>query len=115
MTGWADTWMISANAPHPNCMLSWMKYSLDPKVQAEVEYWYGAAGSNTASCADLKKLLGKDADLADTLRYGYCGDADFLNALYLWKTPQANCGDSRGDTCVDYSVWQQKWTEIRGA
>ena len=21
MTGWADTWMISANAPHPNCML----------------------------------------------------------------------------------------------
>jgi putative spermidine/putrescine transport system substrate-binding protein len=20
MTGWADTWMISANAPHPNCM-----------------------------------------------------------------------------------------------
>ena len=115
MTGWADTWMISANAPHPNCMLSWMKYSLDPKVQSEVEYWYGAAGSNTASCADLKKLLGKDADLADTLRYGYCGDAGFLNALYLWKTPQANCGDSRGDTCVDYSVWQQKWTEIRGA
>ena len=24
MTGWADTWMISANAPHPNCMLEWM-------------------------------------------------------------------------------------------
>ena len=24
VTGWADTWMISANAPHPNCMLKWM-------------------------------------------------------------------------------------------
>jgi putative spermidine/putrescine transport system substrate-binding protein len=116
MTGWADTWMISANAAHPNCMLSWMKYSLDPQVQAEVAYWYGAAGSNTESCADLKELLGKKyADLADTLRYSYCGDADFLNALYLWKTPQVNCGDDRGDTCIDYAVWQQKWTEVRGA
>jgi putative spermidine/putrescine transport system substrate-binding protein len=116
MTGWADTWMISANAPHPNCMLTWMNYSLGAKVQAETAYWYGAAGSNTASCADLQDLLGKKyADLADTLRYSYCGDADFLNALYLWKTPQVNCGDDRGETCVDYSVWQQKWTEIRGA
>jgi putative spermidine/putrescine transport system substrate-binding protein len=116
MTGWADTWMISANAAHPNCMLSWMKYSLDPQVQAEVAYWYGAAGSNTESCADLKELLGKKyADLADTLRYSYCGNANFLNALYLWKTPQVNCGDDRGDTCIDYAVWQQKWTEVRGA
>ncbi len=116
MTGWADTWMISANAPHPNCMLTWMNYSLGADVQAEVEYWYGAAGSNTESCAALKDLLGKKyADLADTLRYGYCGDADFLNSLFLWKTPQAACGDDRGDTCIDYSVWQQKWTEIRGA
>ena len=116
MTGWADTWMISANAPHPNCMLTWMNYSLGADVQAEVEYWYGAAGSNTESCAALETLLGKKyADLANTLRYGYCGDAEFLNSLFLWKTPQAACGDDRGDTCMDYSVWQQKWTEIRGA
>jgi putative spermidine/putrescine transport system substrate-binding protein len=116
MTGWADTWMISANAPHPNCMLTWMNYSLGADVQAEVEYWYGAAGSNTESCAALEKLLGKKyADLANTLRYGYCGDADFLNSLFLWKTPQVACCDDRGDTCEDYSVWQQKWTEIRGA
>ncbi len=116
MTGWADTWMISTNAPHPNCMLSWMDYSLGADVQAEVEYWYGAAGSNTESCADLETLLTKKyADLANTLRYGYCGDADFLNSLFLWKTPQVNCGDDRGDVCIDYAVWQQKWTEIRGA
>lgn len=116
MTGWADTWMISANAAHPNCMLTWMNYSLGADVQAEVEYWYGAAGSNTDSCADLETLLTKKyADLADTLRYGYCGDADFLNSLFLWKTPQVACGDDRGDVCIDYSVWQQKWTEIRGA
>ena len=116
VTGWADTWMISANAPHPNCMLKWMDYTLRPDVQAQVAYWYGAAGSNTKSCDDLRDLLGKKyADLVDTVRYGNCGNAEFLNAIYLWKTPEANCHDDRGDVCMDYSVWQQKWTEIRGA
>ena len=115
MTGWADTWMISAHAQHPNCMLQWMKWTMTPQVQSEVAVWYGAAGSNTNSCALIRKALGKDADLVGTVRYSFCGDVQFLNSLYLWKTPQANCGDSRGETCVDYSVWQQKWTELRGA
>ena len=34
MTGWADTWMISANAPHPNCMLQWMDWTMQADVQA---------------------------------------------------------------------------------
>ena len=115
VTGWADTWMISTNAPHPNCMLQWMKYSLDPKVQASVAVWYGAATSNGKACDLIRKTLGKDANLVDTVRYGFCGDEGFLNSNYTWKTPSTDCGDSRGNTCIDYSVWQQKWTEIRGA
>ncbi len=64
----------------------------------------------------LDKAYGKgSAELADTVRYGYCGDAAFLQSLELWKTPQAECGDERGAVCQDYSVWSQKWTEIRGA
>jgi putative spermidine/putrescine transport system substrate-binding protein len=114
VTGWADTWMISSHATHPNCMLDWMKWTMTPQVQAEVAVWYGAAGSNTKSCDLVRKALGKDADLVDTVRYGFCGDANFLNSIYLWKTPSVDCGDGRTD-CMDYSVWQQKWTEIRGA
>jgi putative spermidine/putrescine transport system substrate-binding protein len=114
-TGWADTWMISANAPHPNCMLEWMKWTMTPDVQGLVAVWYGAAGSNVNSCDVVRAALGKDADLVDTVRYGNCGNADFLNSLYLWKTPSADCGDSRGNVCMDYSVWQQKWTEITGS
>jgi len=114
-TGWADTWMISANAPHPNCMLEWMKWTMTPDVQGLVAVWYGAAGSNVNSCDVVRTALGKDAGLVDTVRYGNCGDADFLNSLYLWKTPSADCGDDRGATCMDYSVWQQKWTEITGS
>jgi putative spermidine/putrescine transport system substrate-binding protein len=120
VTGWADTWMISANAPHPNCMLKWMDWTMQPDVQAEVAVWYGAAGSNTLSCDATRDLLvqfyGKGADAAvDTVRYGNCGNADFLDSIYLWKTPLPDCGDDRGDTCVDYSEWTQAWTEIRGA
>ena len=116
VTGWADTWMISANAPHPNCMLEWMKYTMEPKVQAEVGVWYGAAGSNTKSCDLIAKSLGKGgAQLVNSVEYSFCGNVDFLNSLYLWRTPQAACGDDRGNTCMDYSVWSQKWTEITGA
>ena len=116
VTGWADTWMISTNAPHPNCMLMWMKYTMQPSVQAEVGVWYGAAGSNTQSCALIAKSLGKGGEkLVNSVEYSFCGNVNFLNSIYLWRTPQANCGDDRGSTCMDYSVWQQKWTEVKGS
>ena len=109
MTGWADTWMMSSSAPHPNCMLEWMDYSLGADVQAETAEYYGAAASNTAACPILRESLDTQfdfGDAVDTVRYGYCGDADFLESLWLWRTPQ---------TPTDYSIWVQKWTEIRGA
>jgi putative spermidine/putrescine transport system substrate-binding protein len=114
-TGWADTWMISANAPHPNCMLMWMDWTMQPEVQAEVGIYYGAAGSNVDSCAEIASQLGEGGEeLVNTLEYGFCGDAEFLDSLHLWKTPAVNCGDERGNICVDYSQWTQAWTEIRG-
>jgi putative spermidine/putrescine transport system substrate-binding protein len=119
MTGWADTWMISANAPHANCMLKWMDWTMQPEVQAEVSDWYGAAGSNVESCQATKDfvedLYGKSAATdVDTIRYSFCGDAEFLDSLYLWKTPLPDCGDDRGEVCKDYSEWTQAWTEIVG-
>jgi putative spermidine/putrescine transport system substrate-binding protein len=115
VTGWADTWMISANAPNPNCMLMWMDHTLQPDVQAEVGIYYGAAGSNVDSCAAIAEALGKGGEeLVDTVEYSFCGDAEFLNSIHLWKTPQVACGDDRGDTCIDYSQWTQAWTEVRG-
>ena len=34
-TGWSDTWMISSEAQHPNCMYMWMDHIIDPKVQCQ--------------------------------------------------------------------------------
>jgi putative spermidine/putrescine transport system substrate-binding protein len=115
VTGWADTWMLNSQAAHPNCMLEWMKYSMEPQVQATTGIFYGAAGSNVESCDLIAKGLGKEGkSLIDTVEYSYCGNEDFLNSLYLWKTPQAT--DATGKSgFTDYSVWSQRWTEITGA
>ena len=109
VTGWADTWMMSSHAQHPNCMLAWMNYTLHPDVQTAVAEYYGATPSNTASCAQLNKDLG-----ADAANY-HCGDDAFLSQVKLWKTPLSDCGDDRGQTCVDYSTWTTAWQDVRGA
>jgi putative spermidine/putrescine transport system substrate-binding protein len=115
VTGWADTWMISANAPHPNCMLKWMQWSMKPDIQAQVGIFYGAAGSNTESCDLIADGLGEGGtDLVNTVEYSFCGNEEFLNSLHLWKTPEANCHDDRGNVCVDYSQWLTSWTEVKG-
>jgi putative spermidine/putrescine transport system substrate-binding protein len=107
VTGWADTWMMSSNAPHPNCMLMWMQYTLQPEVQAEVAVFYGATPSNSASCKQLNKELGSAAAIY------HCGDDAFLSSVALWKTPLADCGNGSSD-CMDYNAWTEKWLEIRG-
>ena len=108
-TGWADTWMMSAHAQHPNCMYQWMKWTETAAVQDQVAEFYGATPSNTKSCDLLRQHIGASAD-SDY----HCGDNTFLKNIALWKTPLQECGDGRGATCTDYTVWQQKWQEVRG-
>jgi putative spermidine/putrescine transport system substrate-binding protein len=108
-TGWADTWMMSANAPHPNCMYEWMKWTMTPEVQADAATWFGGTPSLTTACPDLEKAIGKASD-----EVYHCGDDTFLGDIALWKTPIADCGDDRGEVCTDYSIGTQKWQEVRG-
>jgi putative spermidine/putrescine transport system substrate-binding protein len=113
MTGWADTWMMSSKAQHPNCMLKWMAWMLTPEVQAQVAEYFGEAPANPKACKYLDAIYGS---------YGlknFCSayrvtDPSFYSKIAFWKTPLPDCGDSRGQTCTDYSVWTQKWTEIKG-
>jgi putative spermidine/putrescine transport system substrate-binding protein len=107
VTGWADTWMMSSHAQHPNCMLKWMDYTLQPGVQTQVAEFYGATPSNTGSCTKLNK------DLGDAAAAYHCGDDQFLQSVYLWKTPLGVCPDG-SQTCTDYNAWTEKWLEIRG-
>jgi putative spermidine/putrescine transport system substrate-binding protein len=118
VTGWADTWMMSSNAPHPICMAKWMAWTLTDTVQATTAVAFGATPSTTTACEQLQTQLA-DAygqDIADQIYPVYhCGDDAYLSSIYLWKTPLPDCGDERGQTCIDYSVWTNGWTEVRGA
>ena len=50
-TGWADTWMVDAKSPHPNCAYLWMNWVTNPDVQAQIAEWFGEAPANTKACA----------------------------------------------------------------
>jgi putative spermidine/putrescine transport system substrate-binding protein len=113
MTGWADTWMMSSHAQHPNCMLKWMAWMITPEVQTQVAEYFGEAPANPKACQYLDVGYGSYAFPGFCDKFGV-NDASFYNSIAFWKTPQADCGDARGQTCIDYSDWTQKWTEIKG-
>jgi putative spermidine/putrescine transport system substrate-binding protein len=107
-TGWADTWMLSSHAQHPNCAYMWMKWVSTPKVQAEQAISFGETPANTKACPIMDKLQ-KGA----CAQYHANAPATYFNSIRFWKTPTRDCGNGKQD-CTDYTTWQQKWTEIKG-
>ena len=107
-TGWADTWMMSSKAAHPNCMLKWMAYATTPEVQAKTAYTFGSAPANPKACAIL------DKEVANYCADYHVTDQNYFDNIAFWKTPLADCGDDRGTQCVDYSQWTTAWTDIKG-
>jgi len=104
-TGWSDTWMISNEAQHPNCMYEWMNWIIEPKVNAEVAEWFGEAPAQSLACDETENPE-------------FCADyhADnpaFWERVYYWETPLADCGDGSED-CKDYNEWVKAWTTIKG-
>ncbi len=107
-TGWADTWMLASHAKHPNCAYMWMRYISTPKVQAEQAVSYGETPANKLACSYMDQLS-KGA----CTQYHANAPASYFNSLRFWKTPISTCDNGQND-CMDYSAWQQKWTEIKG-
>ena len=106
-TGWSDTWMIAANAPHPNCMYKWMDWIISPKVNAQVAEWFGEAPAQTKACTETV-----DKNFCTTF---HALDSAYANQIHYWTTPLAKCLDGRTDvTCKDYAAWTQAWTAIKG-
>jgi putative spermidine/putrescine transport system substrate-binding protein len=105
-TGWSDTWMISSEAKHPNCMYLWMNHIIDPKVNAAVAEWFGEAPAQSMACAETS-----DPNFCSDY---HADDPGFWDRIYYWQTPLAECGDDRGAVCKDYNDWVSAWTEIKG-
>jgi putative spermidine/putrescine transport system substrate-binding protein len=107
-TGWADTWMLSAHAKHPNCAYAWMKWVSTPKVQAQQALSFGETPANTKACPIMDQM-----QKGSCAQYHANAPASYFNSIKFWKTPTADCGNGKKD-CTDYNAWQQKWTEIKG-
>ena len=103
-TGWADTWMLAAKAPHPNCAYLWMRYISTPKVQAEQAVSYGETPDNKLACPLMNQIQQGSCDL-----YHANAPLSYFKSISLWKTPVATCDNGKPD-CVPYSEWQQAWT-----
>ena len=105
-TGWSDTWMLSSEAEHPNCMYMWMNHIISPRVNAQVAEWFGEAPSNEKSC--------QFTEVGNHCEIFHANDEAFFDQIEFWRTPVTDCGDDRGEECVPYDQWVQGWNEVKG-
>ncbi len=107
-TGWADTWMLAAHAKDPNCAYKWVNWVSSPRIQAEQAISYGETPANTKACAIMETI-----SKGSCIVYHANAPSAYFNSIKFWKTPVPECGNGQND-CMDYSAWQQKWTEVTG-
>jgi putative spermidine/putrescine transport system substrate-binding protein len=47
-------------------------------------------------------------------KYHLNAPASYSKSIHFWKTPVAACGWGGRKDCVDFTAWQQAWTQITG-
>jgi putative spermidine/putrescine transport system substrate-binding protein len=101
-TGSADTTMLAAGAPHPNCAYKWLEWSISPKVQGDVA---ASVGSNPVvpKACEGNELLGPDGCRKNGIEH--------LDKIKFWRTPEARCA-SNAEGCVPYSRWVADYAAI---
>ncbi len=106
VTGWIESWMMSSDAPHPDCMLKWMAYTATPVVQAAVARSTASAPANPAACAALARAPA-----------GYCAqpgtEPAYLGSVRFAKAPLTTCDNGKPE-CVGYPAWVRAWKAIAG-
>jgi putative spermidine/putrescine transport system substrate-binding protein len=108
-TGWSDTWMMHAEAAHPNCMLMWMNHMMSAEANAMATVWFGEAATSPQAC-----------EAAEALSPGHCEtqhatDEEYFSRVHYWSTPQEDCADTDdATTCATQEDWVAAWTNLRG-
>jgi putative spermidine/putrescine transport system substrate-binding protein len=102
-TGWADSTMMHAEAPHPNCAYMWMEHSLNKKLQGDLSAWFGSVPVVPEACKG-NALLGDTGCVTNGIKE--------FDRIWFWRTPVANC--SGGRTCVPYYRWVTDYIAVLG-
>lgn len=106
-TGRADVWMLLSRARHPGCMYRWLDWILSPWANAAAAQHLGEAPATPLACG-----FTRDPGYCDRV---HAGDEEYWRRVAYWKTPQHDCGDARGEACVDWFEWLEAWGLVRGA
>ena len=102
-TGWADTTMMHAEAPHPNCAYMWLEHSINPKLQGDLAAWFGSVPVVLDACKG-NALLGDEGCATNGL-----GDFEKIS---FWRTPVSKCETQ--DSCVPYYRWVTDYIAVLG-
>ncbi|WP_455373618.1 ABC transporter substrate-binding protein [Limibacillus halophilus] len=103
-TGWADTTMMHADAPHPNCAYLWLEHSINPKLQGDLASWFGSVPVVLDACKG-NELLGDEG--CDTNGLGN------FERIAFWKTPVSSCATQEAG-CVPYYRWVTDYIAVLG-
>jgi len=109
VTGWADTWMLTKRAPHPNCAYKWMAYAATPQVQARQALVFGETPVNPKACPYMNKI-----QKGSCAGYHLNAPASYAASIRFWKTPIKTCGWGGRTDCMDQQAWNNAWASITG-
>jgi putative spermidine/putrescine transport system substrate-binding protein len=103
-TGWADTTMMHADAPHPNCAYMWLEHSINPKLQGDLAAWFGSVPAVPAACTGNALLTDAGCEV---------NGAGNFDKIHFWKTPVAKCA-TQAAGCVPYYRWVTDMIAVLG-
>jgi putative spermidine/putrescine transport system substrate-binding protein len=109
VTGWADTWMLTKRAPHPNCAYKWMAYAATPQVQAQQALVFGETPVNPKACPFMNRI-----SKGSCAGYHLNAPASYASSIRFWKTPISDCGWGGRKDCMDQQAWNNAWASITG-
>jgi putative spermidine/putrescine transport system substrate-binding protein len=107
-TGWADSYMLSTKAQHPNCAYRWMQYITQPKPQAQQAIYFGETPVNKKACKVMDSL-----SKGSCAQYSANKPEAYYRSIKFWKTPVADCGNGQKN-CMDLRAWTTAWTQVKG-
>jgi putative spermidine/putrescine transport system substrate-binding protein len=102
-TGWADTTMLHADAPHPNLAYKWLEWSLNRKLQGDLAAWFGSVPVVLDACKG-NALLGENGCSVNGL--------ENFERISFWRTPVSKCQSQ--NACVPYYRWVTDYIAVLG-
>jgi putative spermidine/putrescine transport system substrate-binding protein len=85
----------------------WIKWVSTPKVQAQQALSFGETPANKKACSFMDKI-----QKGGCAKWHLNAPSSYFQSIKFWKTPTKDCGNGKSN-CVDYTRWQQAWTDIK--